>query len=744
MAERPDCPGDDYWQSLLDGPVRADQQERCEQHLSSCPTCQARMDEAVRREAALLQLGRQFGDPTETPADPTLVQVLEQLSHISGLGGGARQGVEELYFLRPADRPGLLGLLGPYEVHEVIGQGGMGIVLKAHDAALHRHVAIKVLSLALAGSTTARRRFRREAQAAAAVCHEHVVPVYGVYEADGLPYLVMQYVSGESLQDRLDRVGSLEPAEVVEIGYQTAAGLAAAHAHGLIHRDIKPANLLLEEGLARVRITDFGLARMVDDTRLTYSGVIAGTPEYMAPEQARGEPVDHRADLFSLGSVLYAMCVGVPPFRGTTAVALLRQVSDHEPAPVHHLNPNVPPELAELIRCLLAKDPAERVQSAQEVAEWLRRYLMHLRRPDLPPPSLSAPPSARAAPAERPKEAGSWLWGQGLCAAVCLVLALLGLRYLLVFGPTQDGTAPLEISTPACLDGHKTARAPRDKVLRVTKRDSPHPSFLDVTLGHQGVAGVGDAGFFCNEESVSGPFRWTNGAGRLVIPLASGDQPRALLVQLQRPKDTWLRITANDRELLTEPTTDRWIDRWEQLCDLSSLPLSERLVVEIQSNTITPAGDSRAIGVKVRGIRLLKTEDMPLGVREVAGVAEAGFHGPEMVAGRLCRWTNGAASLTVPLGGPVPRALALSAWIPERPEYWVRVTVNGKTLFDGPVRQGSFWSRELSLEGVELKENARIELESSTFFPPSPTDRRTLGIRLTRLSLLTDRDLPKK
>src|SRR5205085_4559466 len=157
-------------------------------------------------------------------------------------------------------------------------------------------------------------------------------------EAGGLPYLVMQYVAGESLQDRLDRAGLLEVTEVVRIGMQTAAGLAAAHAQGLIHRDIKPANLLLENGLARVKITDFGLARSIDDVQLTQNGVVTGTPEYMAPEQARGEPVDHRADLFSLGSVLYAMCIGVPPFRGSTTLAVLRQVSDQEPTPIRSLH----------------------------------------------------------------------------------------------------------------------------------------------------------------------------------------------------------------------------------------------------------------------------------------------------------------------------------------------------------------------------------------------------------------------
>jgi hypothetical protein len=267
----------------------------------------------------------------------------------------------------------------------------MGVVLKAFDPALHRPVAIKVLAPALAGSATARRRFTREAQAAAAVCHDNVVAVHGVSEADGLPYLVMQYVAGESLQARLDRTGPLEVAEAVRIGLQAARGLAAAHAQGLIHRDVKPANLLLEDGLARVKITDFGLARMADDAGLTRAGVVAGTPEYMAPEQARGEQVDHRADLFSLGSVLYACCTGRPPFRGPTPLAVLRQVSDEAPTPIRSLNPEVPAWLEALIVRLMAKDPDQRIQTAAELATLLEGYLAHLQQPtrgtapDLPP-----------------------------------------------------------------------------------------------------------------------------------------------------------------------------------------------------------------------------------------------------------------------------------------------------------------------------------------------------------------------
>ncbi len=381
MSAPLDCPGIECWQALFDDRLTPDQRERYERHLETCAACQERLDRAEEYRDALLGLFRQIGDPTIAPADPTLSHVLERLYETKSPEPTPPVEPADLYFLQPTDRPDLLGTLGPYEVQEVIGQGGMGVVLKAFEPALHRLVAIKVMAAAVAGSATARRRFTREAQAAAAVCHDHIVTVHGVHEANGLPYLVMQYIAGESLQARIDRTGPLEVEEVVRIGLQTAAGLAAAHAQGLIHRDIKPANLLLENGLARVKITDFGLARMVDDVQLTQNGAVTGTPEYMAPEQARGEPVDFRADLFSLGSVLYTMCTGTPPFHGASALAVLRQVNDQPPPSIRSLNPDVPAWLEALITRLMAKDPAERFQSAAEVATLLEGYLAHLRQP---------------------------------------------------------------------------------------------------------------------------------------------------------------------------------------------------------------------------------------------------------------------------------------------------------------------------------------------------------------------------
>jgi hypothetical protein len=420
---RPTCPDDRAWRALLaEAGGGADELVR---HLETCAGCRRTL-EVLAAEPAVWEDAQGLEDAARGEA--ALRQVVERLK-----GDDLPPGDEDLSFLRPTAKPGLLGLLGRYEVQEEIGRGGMGVVLKALDPDLNRPVAIKVLSPWLASSATARRRFVREAQAAAAVCHDHVVTVHGVHE-DGLPYLVMQYVAGESLQARLDRDGPLEVEEVVRIGMQTASGLAAAHAQGLIHRDIKPANLLLEDGLAKVKITDFGLARMADDVRLTQSGVVAGTPEYMAPEQARGEEVDHRADLFSLGSVLYACCTGTPPFRGSTAVAVLRRVSDEEPIPVRSLHPEVPAWLESVVMRLLAKDPAARFPSAAGVAGLLEGYLAHLRQPatiaapKLPafPGGLVPPKGARAGLVPTLRHPLLWV-ALALVAAVGLGVGLVGL-----------------------------------------------------------------------------------------------------------------------------------------------------------------------------------------------------------------------------------------------------------------------------------------------------------------------------
>jgi eukaryotic-like serine/threonine-protein kinase len=291
-----------------------------------------------------------------------------------------------LTVLDPPTDSSCIGSLGAYQILEVIGRGGMGLVLKGLDPVLRRVVAIKVLVPELSYLGSARLRFAREARAAASVAHEHVVAIHAVDSAKGLPYLVMQYVAGKSLQQRIERSGPLLVQEILRIAMQTASGLAAAHAQGLVHRDIKPANILLENGIERVKITDFGLARAADDASLSQSGVAAGTPHYMSPEQARCEPIDHRADLFGLGGVMYAMCTGHPPFRGGTSMAVLRGVCDDPPRPIRTDRPEVPAWLEGIIAKLLAKDPAARFQTAAEVVTLLGQCLVYLEHPTEAPP----------------------------------------------------------------------------------------------------------------------------------------------------------------------------------------------------------------------------------------------------------------------------------------------------------------------------------------------------------------------
>jgi hypothetical protein len=319
-------------------------------------------------------------------------------------------------FLAPSQQPGSLGRLDHFEILEVVGRGGMGVVLKGFDEKLRRVVAIKVLAPELAASGTARQRFTREARAAAAVSHEHVVTIHAVEEGHRPPYLVMQFVDGASLQAKLDEGGPPGLREILRIGLQTAEGLAAAHRQGLVHRDVKPANILLENGVERVKLTDFGLARAADDASLTQSGVIAGTPLYMSPEQAAGEPVDHRSDLFSLGSVLYALCTGRPPFRAGGTLAVLKRVAGDAPRPIAELNPEIPGWLCDLIARLHAKSPADRYPSAQAVADLLGRHLAHLQQPnEVAMPGAVARPAA-AGPGRKRHRAGPAAAGLALLA----------------------------------------------------------------------------------------------------------------------------------------------------------------------------------------------------------------------------------------------------------------------------------------------------------------------------------------
>lgn len=342
-----------------------------EEHLDGCPRCRALLDEAE-------------SDPFWRQRIAPVLQSSPELragGAIDSEHGGDHSLDVALRLLGPTDDPRMLGRIGSYEVVGVVGRGGMGIVFKAFDGALNRYVAIKMLSPSLAESGAARKRFAREGQAAAAVIDDHVLPIHGVAEWQGVPFLVMQYSRGSTLQKRVEDQGPLELKEILRIGMQAARGLAAAHASGLVHRDVKPSNILIDGTVERALLTDFGLARAVDDASITRSGTIAGTPQYMSPEQARGEGVEARSDLFSLGGVLYFMATGRPPFRADNSYAVLRLIADQEPRNMREINPDLPAWLCMLVSHLMAKEPGDRPASAQEVAEVLQRCLAHVQQP---------------------------------------------------------------------------------------------------------------------------------------------------------------------------------------------------------------------------------------------------------------------------------------------------------------------------------------------------------------------------
>lgn len=366
---------------LQDG-LTAAELGRLEAHLNQCETCRKELENLAAAPhtwslaASLLKELPTGSAGVGQTGDIQSRQPLEKSVH-------ATDFVVDV--LLPARTPNAIGRLDDIEIHEVIGSGGNGIVLKGWQTELQRLVAVKVLRPDLCYNADARVRFVREARAAAAVVHPHVMPIYSVHAEGRCPYFVMPLLSCESLQDRLDRVGCLPLVEVLQIGIQVSQALAAAHSRGLVHRDIKPANILIEKSGLHVVLADFGLARAVDDASLTQDGFVAGTPRYMSPEQAYGERVDERSDLFSLGSVLYALWTGRPPFSAETAVGVLRRLTDSQPRAMSSLRPETPVWWEDLVMWLHQKVPEDRLGPAEHVSQLLENCLRHTLQPALHP-----------------------------------------------------------------------------------------------------------------------------------------------------------------------------------------------------------------------------------------------------------------------------------------------------------------------------------------------------------------------
>ncbi len=388
------CPDQSVLQQFLLGQLSTEDVERLAGHVETCGSCVTVLN-TLRANDTLVEsmkassvverpdsrvselIARLSGKCRPSPdatSDLSSVNSLKPPLDDASAGQRTEIGEETYDFLAPPQAPDEIGRLGPYRVLKVLGAGGMGVVFQAEDPQLRRTIALKTMLPSIAANARLRQRFLREAQAAALLENDHIVPIYQVGEDRGVPYLAMPFLKGMSLEDRLKKASPLNVKQVVRLSIQTARGLAAAHEAGLIHRDIKPANLWIEpEGSGRIKILDFGLARgLGEDSSLTQTGAIVGTPSYMAPEQARGEKIDGRCDLFSFGCVMYRMLTGVQPFQGADTMSTLVALALHEPPPPRVLNAAVPLALSGLVMRLMSKDPAGRPPVAKAVIEALQ------------------------------------------------------------------------------------------------------------------------------------------------------------------------------------------------------------------------------------------------------------------------------------------------------------------------------------------------------------------------------------
>jgi len=335
-------------------------------------------------------------------------------------------------------------IAGRYELEELVGSGGMSSVYRAHDKLLERTVALKILHEQFTRDDAYVERFRREARAVAQLAHPNIVTVIDRGEQDGRQFIVFEYVDGMNLKELLDQEGPLEPREAIELALQVARGLSFAHENGLVHRDVKPQNVLIDAD-GRAKVTDFGIAHALDVDGMTITGTIMGSSNYIAPEQARGEPVDEQSDVYSLGCVLYELLTGEVPFDGDNFVAVaMRHVNDPVPT-VGEVRPDVPPHLDWAIRCAMAKGNNDRFASMSEFAAELEACYAELDGAEgatvvVPPRRPPRAPRARRERRRRSRVLPFVLLGVGLAALIGGLAGALLLRDN--GGGTSGGTPP--------------------------------------------------------------------------------------------------------------------------------------------------------------------------------------------------------------------------------------------------------------------------------------------------------------
>src|SRR5581483_2941098 len=311
-------------------------------------------------------------------------------------------------------------LLDSYEIIAPLGAGGMGEVYRARDAALKRHVAIKVLPEYWSRDPERLRRFEQEAQATAALNHPNIVSIFHVGQYDGSPYIVTELLQGETLRDRL-RKGPMRLREVLDYGVEVARGLVAAHDAGVVHRDLKPDNIFVTKD-GRIKILDFGLAKLnpalaasANGTAVTFQsqtnpGQVLGTVGYMAPEQVRGQVADARSDIFAVGVILYEMLTGKPAFRKSTSAETMTAILNEDPPVISQIAPSVPPGLQRIVNRCLAKSPEQRFQHASDLGFALE--------------SLSDSNASTVTTVNQEVPGKRWIWLAAAIVAIAIVVAL--------------------------------------------------------------------------------------------------------------------------------------------------------------------------------------------------------------------------------------------------------------------------------------------------------------------------------
>jgi eukaryotic-like serine/threonine-protein kinase len=492
MADPNTCPTRDDLQQMVLGQLTDADADAIQLHLDRCRNCLNALQDCVASDELLdaVQASRPADcEPTKTMflpigwiRDAVSTWVRSHDRTQTGQKAWPPSMADVTSLLGPGRSEGVIGRIGDFDVLRVLGAGGMAVVFEAEDTQLKRRVALKLMRPAIAATPGAKERFLREARSAAALKHPNVMTIHQVGMCGETPFMALELLRGETLENYLTRKGRLSVDEVVRIGREIALGLAAAHARDLLHRDIKPANIWLEDSetpsrkpaalddlrcsdsapaqieasqgatgaccAGRVKILDFGLAKTwTNESGISYQGLLIGTPAYMSPEQLAGGAVDPRMDLFSLGCLMYRMAIGKPPFGGADLLSVLRALALEEPAPVRAINPQIPKALSDLIGELLSKSPDQRPPSAQVVADRLQAIEQKL----LSQTVVAKPDSGGLPTNSRAKRGISSKWAVGAMVGVLVLLPLVSVLFgaQIIRIATNKGQIVIKVDDPA-------------------------------------------------------------------------------------------------------------------------------------------------------------------------------------------------------------------------------------------------------------------------------------------------------